>query len=1403
MELLKKNDFRPLHFFSLLSLVMFSLFWPAAIFRFRFKHLLFCQTTPPSNMVFDCKYCGNVYASEKRLENHFHAKKWILCSLMREEEEEAEEEAVAAAARGAARANDAEVEAPSPPPALDVDDWDYEPWDKEEFVPPHLDREESGSEIESGDEEEEAAGDENGEESEIESNGEEEEAGDENEPLIAPLPGEDSLNRKKIRIEFEGGVWCEGIVHCHLSKNIYKVLFDDGEMQELPKSTVLKGVRNYEKFVKDRNSKKTAARVDLTGAKIRMDFKASGWTKSNPVVEWHHGVVTERLLAAEPGKQDVYNVKFEDNEEHVLPEDKVLEGTTNYQTYIEELKKKTAPLAETPGNNLEDNNTNQLNPAEPPPDVQQQPASEVGPPAVNGMDDADENLLVDPPETIGDVMNILMQHREENGARINGAPTGGLLPGDQAAAQLLTLLNDYNAPLEMFSKITAWAEESAKDKLFENGKIPSRKAIIKTLCSRYTLDSLKPQVVNVTLRNSRAVVPVVKFSFTAALASLLTDPELMNGGCFAFPDPADPFAPPAEWPDDNNEQVKQRRIGDIVDGKWYSQTYHARCEVGGKDILCPIVIFLDKTHTDAKGRLTQEPVMFTLALFNQETRNNRNAWRPLGLLPNFKNHVESKDVDERNEDFHQVLGVILEDLKRVQSTAGLPVRFPYRDASGNWIDMEAIFKVPTAAVLGDHEGQNKNCGHRGCMANQPCRRCDIHTSKMDLPIEGRPRSAKKIEELCASATKNEIHDAVSHYQLPTGTGWKGMDCGVDGGRGMNLISWADVLHTLKHGLMDRLRDNLLKEWIPAFTELLKNHMSSSKSGRAPKDSATAKFVFKKPIISLVDLAAKELGHLLMHQSDRSLGRINYQSGIASGETTKFTGAEMPCVLLLFSIILSSGIGEQFFSAPRNTTKETFEQAGKTPLANGGKRQLMAKRQTASYIWAMEECIMLCELLTSDTMTVGFVTDLLAPYIRKMMAEWTNRLERYQGDGWRLVKFHNLIHFPESLLMMGTAKTTDTETGENLHLGIKGNAQNTQRQRKTFDGQVGSRFFESLIARRAKQEVGGGKRKTSPARDPAESNATAGKQRVSCPRFVIRSNGRIITRPEDDGEGKVKTDKEWHDKALKECLEPFLFMAVCSEMDGERSDRLPYYTSAEIFLGGSSSPPTLFRADPAFHSLKGTGRGWHDLAIARNPASLEPSLVAVQLLGFLRFDSLLETFKLDKRYNCREPSVTRHSEWAIVHAFTRKPTIPHHPEGRGLTPGRLHPDSRLLSACRKKCTGGTPEVFLVALDDITETCIGVPNLCAIETVAGRDSDYCVKHKDNHEYVFVQPRSMWADLYKDWIIKEMDSEEPPTQTQLHADMITATLPLEGWSRKRKGDKNGSDVAAKKRGKSGACK
>ena len=108
-------------------------------------------------------------------------------------------------------------------------------------------------------------------------------------------------------------------------------------------------------------------------------------------------------------------------------------------------------------------------------------------------------------------------------------------------------------------------------------------------------------------------------SFTDAVYSLLSDPELMIEEKLSFPHPSDPFlAEPVCEPPRNT-------ISQLHHGTWHTSTTQSRC-TAADDVLCPIICYMDGVATDAFGRLGLIPLNMTLGIFNAATRTRKEAW---------------------------------------------------------------------------------------------------------------------------------------------------------------------------------------------------------------------------------------------------------------------------------------------------------------------------------------------------------------------------------------------------------------------------------------------------------------------------------------------------------------------------------------------------------------------------------------------------------------------------------------------------------------------------------------------------------------------------------------------------------------------------------------------------------
>ena len=59
-----------------------------------------------------------------------------------------------------------------------------------------------------------------------------------------------------------------------------------------------------------------------------------------------------------------------------------------------------------------------------------------------------------------------------------------------------------------------------------------------------------------------------------------------------------------------------------------------------RDIMLPIILYMDKTGTDVNQRYSLEPVLFSLAAIPREQRESRHSWRHLGFIPPKNSNLE-------------------------------------------------------------------------------------------------------------------------------------------------------------------------------------------------------------------------------------------------------------------------------------------------------------------------------------------------------------------------------------------------------------------------------------------------------------------------------------------------------------------------------------------------------------------------------------------------------------------------------------------------------------------------------------------------------------------------------------------------------------------------------------------
>ena len=175
---------------------------------------------------------------------------------------------------------------------------------------------------------------------------------------------------------------------------------------------------------------------------------------------------------------------------------------------------------------------------------------------------------------------------------------------------------------------------------------------------RMDMTGCQPRAQTITLCHMERVVKVITFDFTSMVRNLFDDKDLINPKIF-LPDYSI-YGGPEDYYD---------HYGDLHTGKAWKVAHECMCK-RPEDVLCPIILFVDKTATNKYGQLSLEPVSFTLGWFNAKTRRKASAWRVLGYVPNLglqsTEQGRAMNLGDSTREYHQCMRVILQDLAQVQ-----------------------------------------------------------------------------------------------------------------------------------------------------------------------------------------------------------------------------------------------------------------------------------------------------------------------------------------------------------------------------------------------------------------------------------------------------------------------------------------------------------------------------------------------------------------------------------------------------------------------------------------------------------------------------------------------------------------------------------------------------------------
>ena len=108
------------------------------------------------------------------------------------------------------------------------------------------------------------------------------------------------------------------------------------------------------------------------------------------------------------------------------------------------------------------------------------------------------------------------------------------------------------------------------------------------------------------------------------IVSLLTDPRITDNDCLFFND--DPFSPPPE---------EISYVRDLNTGLLFTETYCKLITKPGKQVLLPVIFYIDGANTGHFSDLPITELKFSLGIFSCAARDKDHLWRMLGCVPEY------------------------------------------------------------------------------------------------------------------------------------------------------------------------------------------------------------------------------------------------------------------------------------------------------------------------------------------------------------------------------------------------------------------------------------------------------------------------------------------------------------------------------------------------------------------------------------------------------------------------------------------------------------------------------------------------------------------------------------------------------------------------------------------------
>ena len=678
-----------------------------------------------------------------------------------------------------------------------------------------------------------------------------------------------------------------------------------------------------------------------------------------------------------------------------------------------------------------------------------------------------------------------------------------MIPSGQLSSEikLMDIIRHYKIPLASYDAIFNWARTCQMDHHVDFSRIHTRKreTVLKDLRLFLQMpdDDFQPQTIR-WLPSNRPTEVYIR-SFKTALFSLLTNTDIVKEGNFSFPDPNSPFIS-AKFPSEPNGETE---IRELHHGKWWVQSWKQSCQLDVdehgnscskyKEILVPIILYMDGISLDAHGRLSLTPLNMTLGIFNVKTRRRADAWETLYFHPSSKVHYVSQCQKKRTSGVHNIQNLHNGLQAALQSFHDVCTKedgilwdgLPY---AGKVHKVKMKFAI--AYVIGDTELHDQLCGKFKCYSgvSRPCRHCNVADVDLVDP-KARKKSKLWIPSDFSQEKGTESLKAVSHHPI--------------------------------HNAFDRLQFGANNHKIHFATpaELLHQHQLGAAKRAVESLEANAILGDKNTVcFQKIQGLSHYYGCALTRQSDRDFPQTKFSSSYILSPAMK-EGKHYGAILLCFILAVVSRLGRDTW------TDDDHISSGMINLFED--------------ILAMEEFLKNGVPLVKDIPNLDRKMD-------KFVKKITKFCHRSEGAGNRLLKNHLYFHLAKYIELWGPPCGWDSSFSESHHkTEIKAPSRNTQRQATKLIRQTATRQVENRLIKRAVRIFN-----LKPNKSQHSSSMPNSRPDIKGARFIIKKNelGSPIMEWADTRNEKTKTTKH-APFILKFCCDRVLPLVSNNQLEG--------------------------------------------------------------------------------------------------------------------------------------------------------------------------------------------------------------------------------------------------------------